>query len=137
MARCELLAEDNLGVPVECHASRLIHFNGSRTSGTAEHVRKLDGEHFVVESVLDGPREPDGRFLVKWLGVTEPRWEAQSSELRAVLKFKAYCAEKKMTLMGKPLSTAVRGRPVLVRSSRARGAREEGVCGQVTGFTIL
>ena len=134
---CELLAEDNLGVPVECHASRLIHFNGSRTSGTAEHVRKLDGEHFVVESVLDGPREPDGRFLVKWLGVAEPRWEAQSSELRAVLKFKAYCAEKKMTLMGKPLPTAVRGRPVLVRSSRARGASEEGVCGQVTGFTIL
>ena len=117
----ELLADDNLGTPVECHASRLIHFDGSRTSGTAEHVRKLDSETFVVEKVLEGPREPDGRFLVKWLGVTEPRWEAQSRELRAVLKFKAFCAENRLTLMGKPLASGPPRKAVVVRSSHARG----------------
>jgi len=107
---CELLAEEALGEPVECHGSRLIRFNGSRTSGTAETLRKLDEHTFIVEGVLDGPREEDGRFLIKWLGVAEPRWEAQSTELRKVLKFKAYCGRKGLNLFGKPLVPVKPGR---------------------------
>ena len=99
----ELLAGDNLGVSVECHASRLIMFDGSRTSGDAEHARKLGAQDLIVEEVVEGPRASDMRFLVRWRGVAEPTWEPSSAGLRMVVKFKEYCASKGLDLKGEPI----------------------------------
>jgi hypothetical protein len=99
---CELLANDALGVPVEVHASRLIMFDGSRTSGSAEHARKLDAETHVVEEIMAGPRE-DGRFQVRWRGIPEPTWEPAVPYLKQVRMFKDYCQANSLDQWGKPL----------------------------------
>jgi transposase InsO family protein len=94
----EVLAGDALGKPLDVHASRLIRFDRSRTSGDEEHQRKLPEGHYVVEKILQAQ---EGKFLVKWLGVQEPKWEHPSG-LRQVLKFKQFCLENDLTLEGKP-----------------------------------
>ena len=85
----EVLAGDALGKGMEVHASRLIRFDRSRTSGDEEHQRKLPEGHYVVEKNLQAL---EGKFLVKWLGVPEPIWEFPGG-LRQVLKFKQFCLE--------------------------------------------
>ena len=100
----EVLAGDQLGVRVDCHVSRLIKFDGSRTSSDAEHERKLDSKHLLVEEIMEGPRAEDMHFLVKWRGVPTPTWEPSVTGLRAVVKFKEYCASKRLNLKGEPLA---------------------------------
>ena len=102
---CELLANDALGVPVEVHASRLIMFDGSRTSGTEEHARKLDADTHIVEEILAGPREEDGRFQVKWRGIAAPTWEPAVPYLKQVRMFKDYCLAKGLDQWGKHVTT--------------------------------
>ncbi len=95
---CEVLAGDALGTPVDLHASRILAFDWRRTTADAEHARMLPEGYHVVEAVLDGPRE-DGMFLVKWVGVGEPKWELPH-ELRAVVKFQAYCEQHRLDKAG-------------------------------------
>ena len=110
---CEVLAGDALGKPVDAHVSRLIAFDRRRTTADAEHARKLPEGYYVVEDILDGPNA-DGLFLVKWMGVAEPRW-AEPQELRAVMKFQAYCQQRRLDKSGKPLA------PPRARGNRAVG----------------
>ena len=104
----EWLAGGALGDPVDVHASRLILFDGSRTSGTAEHARKLPEGYYVVESILDGPNEK-GQFQVKWFGVDNPTWEAAAG-LRTVVCFKKYCHDNKLTAKGERRAGAAKGK---------------------------
>ena len=99
---CELLADNAKGKPVQVHASRLIRYDISRSSADEEHQRKLPPDHYVVEAVLRGPDlDHEGHFLVKWLGITAPRWEPAHA-LRQVLKFRQFCHDSQLTLEGKP-----------------------------------
>lgn len=98
---CELLAGDALGKPVQVHSSRIIKYDMSRSSADAEHQRKLPPDHYVVEAVLHGPdKDHEGHFLIKWLGVPEPKWE-RAHGLRQVLKFRQFCHDNNLTLEGK------------------------------------
>jgi hypothetical protein len=115
---CEVLAGDALGTPVDVHASRILAFDRRRTTADAEHARKLPEGYHVVEAVLDGPRE-DGMFLVKWLGVEEPKWEL-SHELRAVVKFQAYCEQHRLDKAGKPLPVTRARRGLAVAAAALR-----------------
>jgi hypothetical protein len=112
----EVLAGEALGVPVDVHASRLITFDRRRTTADAEHARKLPEGYHVVESVLEGPSK-DGLFLVKWLYIEEPKW-VQPQELRAVLKFQAYCELKGLDKNGKALPPRKPGNRGFVRVVR-------------------
>ena len=97
----EVLAGDALGNAVDAHVSRLLAFDKRRTSADAEHARKLPQGYYVVEDILEGPNA-EGLFLVKWMGVSEPKW-AEPQELRAVRKFQAYCEQRRLDKSGKPL----------------------------------
>lgn len=98
----EVLAGDNLGKEVEVHSSRLVRFNRSRTSGNAEHVRKLPEGYRLVDAILEGPREGlPGKVLVKWWGLDAPTWEHVGG-LRDVLKYKQFCTDHGLTLDAVP-----------------------------------
>jgi hypothetical protein len=97
----EVLAGDALGNAVAAHVSRLLAFDKRRTSADAEHARKLPQGYYVVEDILEGPNA-GGLFLVKWMGVSEPKW-AEPQELRAVRKFQVYCEQRRLDKSGKPL----------------------------------
>ena len=91
-----------MGPPLELHSSRMWPFNHSRTSADLEHERRLPPGEIIVEGVLEGP-DADGKFLVKWRGVAEPRWEWPAGLTHLTL-FVEYC-EKNGVVMAE-------GRPV-------------------------
>ena len=94
----------------------MLAFDRRRTTADAEHARKLPEGYHVVEAVLDGP-SVDGMFLVKWMGGGEPKWELPQ-ELRAVVKFQAYCEQHHLDKAGKPLPVT-RGRRGLAAAATA------------------
>jgi len=88
----EVLAGDALATTATtAHAARIVPFIRDRTSAAVEHQRKLPEGYHVIEDIVDGPREGDGRFLVKWAFLASPTWEPFEA-LRGGVRFKEYCA---------------------------------------------
>jgi hypothetical protein len=84
-------ATPRMGPPLELHSTRMWPFNHSRTTAAAEHSRRLPLGLMVVEAILDGPND-DGKFLVKWHTVAEPRWEWPAGLAHLTL-FDEFCKE--------------------------------------------
>jgi hypothetical protein len=105
----ELLAGNVPGTKSNAHASRIIPNNMDRTDATLEMQKKLPIGYHVVEAITDGPREADGRFLVKWALLPNPTWEPAEA-LRGENHFKAYCAAHNLApKTGQPLRARTRG----------------------------
>ena len=114
----EIMAGDTEAVPREAkpitlHSNRLWPFDHSRTDADAEHARRLGPQDVIVERILDGP-DLDGKFLVKWRNVPEPRWEWPGGLAHLVL-YKEYLEQHGM-VQGRG------GRPIVWTAAQGEGA---------------
>ena len=110
----ELLPGNVHGTESNAHAGRIIPFSMDRTDATLEMQKKLPPGYHTVETILEGPRDTDGRFLVKWALLPNPTWEPAEA-LRGVNQYQAYCAEHNLA----PKT----GQPLPQRGARKRGKR--------------
>ena len=114
----EIMAGDTEAVPREAkpitlHSNRLWPFDHSRTDADAELARRLGPQDVIVERILDGP-DLDGKFLVKWRNVPEPRWEWPGGLAHLVL-YKEYLEQHGM-VQGRG------GRPIVWTAAQGEGA---------------
>ncbi len=108
--------------PIVLHSNRLWPFDHTRTDADAEHARRLGPQDVIVERIVEGPNL-DGKFLVKWRNVPEPRWEWPGGLAHLVL-YREYLEEHGM-VQGKG------GRPIVWAAPSTTGAGAGAAAGAV------